>query len=70
MYKTRKLRKCEKCRTEPAVYAMQYLDGEHGYPFFYLLGWHVRGFSLTPVCPDCKDAIERQSHLPALRVDQ
>ena len=45
--------KCAVCKTRPAVWAAQYMDGDE--PTFTLLGWHYRGFTVYKVCDPCKE---------------
>lgn len=44
--------KCQLCKFNPAVHAMQYIADET--PSFYALGSHIRGFPVTKVCDACK----------------
>lgn len=44
--------KCQLCKFNPAVHAMQYVADDA--PSFYALGSHIRGFAVTKVCDACK----------------
>ena len=46
-----KARMCEHCKTEEAVYAMQYIASDE--PSLYTLGSHIRGFPVIRVCSRC-----------------
>lgn len=45
------MRKCKLCKSEEAVYAMQWIDNKK--PSFHPLGEHVPGFSVIPVGHVC-----------------
>jgi len=44
--------KCQICKKNEAVYAMQYIAEEK--PSFYRLGSHIRGFLVIKVCDNCR----------------
>jgi hypothetical protein len=44
--------KCQLCKVRPALWAMQFIGDAA--PSFYSLGWHMRGFSVTKVCDECR----------------
>jgi hypothetical protein len=44
--------KCQLCRLNEALWAMQYIDGEFT---FTLLGSHYRGSRVVKVCDACKE---------------
>jgi len=47
------MRKCKICKTNEAVYVMQYIGSSE--PSFYFPGSHIRGFSTTAVCEECAE---------------
>ena len=49
--------KCEICKNETAIYAMQYIAEDK--PSFYTLGYHIRGFWVVKICDTCKTDIQK-----------
>ena len=49
------MRNCERCKEREAVFAVQYVGDDK--PSVSLLGSHYRGFRVTRLCEECKDAI-------------
>ncbi len=47
--------KCEHCKTNEAVWAMQIIPGNDGRPSFTLPGSHYRGFPVLKVCNGCRE---------------
>lgn len=52
--------KCQVCKQNEAIWAMQYMDGPDKPPVFMCPGWHYRGWKVTKVCDECKDRLSTQ----------
>jgi hypothetical protein len=52
-------RRCKQCGKREAVYAMQFI-GADTMPAFYVLGHHIRGFRVMPVCAECADVLKEE----------
>ena len=50
-----KVPKCQICKTNEAIYAMQHIAEET--PTFTTLGSHYRGFKVTKTCDSCRQKI-------------
>jgi len=61
----RRYPKCQRCKKQEAVWAMQVIPGNDGVPSFTLLGNHYRGSPVVKVCDDCKERVQRGEPLAA-----
>ena len=61
----RKCRYTKDCKNV-ATWAMQFIGEDK--PTLYVLGWHARGFTVNPVCDECKEKeiIRQQGLLEAV----
>lgn len=59
-------RLCEVCHEREAIWAAQFVGEDT--PSFYTLGGHIRGFKVTRVCDECKEAMTLRASavVPAL----
>lgn len=54
--------KCQRCKTRPAVWAVQDIAGEIAVS---LLGNHYRGWRVVKLCDECKNVVQSDQSAPA-----